>query len=84
VTYRYYRCVGDCRRVMRTASAQDCCGFAAKFITDVEARELIEGRPFKGRRTKLTGKIQSRADTNKFRYSRVTITRGRSRESGEK
>ncbi len=84
---KYYRCIGGCGKIYRVNSliTTDCCGFKCRFITDVEARESIEGRPFKGKRTKLLAKINSRADrNNKFRYSRTVISNGRSRESGEK
>lgn len=61
---RYYRC-GACKRVLRSSNhmgAPVCCGQDTKRITDREARQFIEGRPFKGGKLRsLTGIIANRA-----------------------
>lgn len=61
MTYRYFWCK-LCQTVLRRAACTMHCGEFTTFITDAEARERIEGRPFKGRR-KLTGVVASRGDT---------------------
>ena len=50
---RYYRCVVclNVMRVPRIGVVAEHCGKLMKFLTDVEARELIEGRK-KGQRMK--------------------------------
>ncbi len=50
-------------------------------MTDREARERIEGRPFKGKRIKLKAIVDSKAAYNKKirlgAWNRKTIHRGR-------
>lgn len=59
---RYYRC-RLCGRTWKDISnfARLCCDEYPKRITDAEARERIEGRPFKGTH-KLVGVLQRRED----------------------
>lgn len=65
---RYAQC-GVCLRVLKFGDRQRTtgshsqpfihCGKPTRFLKDSEAREIVEGRPFKGAR-RLVGKVASR------------------------